>query len=54
MQEKYSWLGSSDERKYVSDKELLEKYVKLLKSCQTDKERNRLWICYISTKMHSA
>ena len=27
MQEKYPWLDPSDERKYMSDKEILDKYV---------------------------
>ena len=27
MQEKYPWLDLSDERKYMSDREILEKYV---------------------------
>ena len=37
MQEKYLWLDPSDERKYMSDKEILEKYVDLDKSCLTEK-----------------
>ena len=32
MHEKYLWLDSSDERKYMSDKEILDKYVDLDKS----------------------
>ena len=42
MQEKYPWLDSSDERKYISDGEILEKYVDLEKSCLTDKEKNQV------------
>ena len=41
-QEKYPWLHSSDERKYMSDREILEKYVDLEKSCPTDKETNQV------------
>ena len=36
MQEKYPWLDSSDERKYMTDKEILDKYIDLDKSCLTD------------------
>ena len=37
----------------MSDKEILDKYVDLDKSCWIDEKRNRLWICYKSTKTHS-
>ena len=33
--EKYPWLDDSDERKYVSDREILEKYIDLENSCLT-------------------
>ena len=39
MKEKYSWLDFSDERKYMSDREILEKYIDLENSCLTDKEK---------------
>ena len=42
MQEKYPWLDPSDERKYISDREILEKYIYLEKSCLTGKERNQV------------
>ena len=38
MQEKYPWLDASDERKHMSDREILDKYVDLDKSCLTDVE----------------
>ena len=41
MQEKYLWLDSSNERKYMSDTEIFEKYVYLDKSCLTGKKRIR-------------
>ena len=37
--EKYPWLGPSDERKYMTDREILERYIDLGKSCLTDKEK---------------
>ena len=42
MKEKYPWLDPSDERKFMSDREILEKYVDLEKSCLTDKEKNHV------------
>ena len=42
MQEKYPWLDPSDERKYMSDKKILDKYVDLDKSHLTDKEKNQV------------
>ena len=32
MQEKYSWIESDDERRNMSDKEILDKYVDLDRS----------------------
>ena len=42
MQEKYPWLNPSNERKYMSDREILETYVDLDKSCQTDAEKKQV------------
>ena len=42
MQEKYLWLDSSNERKYMSDKEVLDRYVDSDKSCLTDKEKKQV------------
>ena len=36
--ENYPWLGPSEERKYMTDRETLEKYIDLEKSCLTEKE----------------
>ena len=33
---------SEDERKFMSDKEILEKYIDLEKSCLTDKEKKKV------------
>ena len=40
MQEKYPWLEPDDERKHMSDKEILDKYIDLDKSCLTDSEKD--------------
>ena len=42
MQENYPWLDSSPGRKYMSDKEVLDKYVDLDKSCLTDEEKKQV------------
>ena len=40
---KYPWLDNSNERKYMTDKEVLERYINLDNSClkQTGKERSK-------------
>ena len=40
--EKYPWLDPSDERKYMTDREILEKYIDLEKSCLTKKEKKEV------------
>ena len=42
MKEKYPWLDPGDERKYMSDREILEKCIDFEKSCLTDKEKNHV------------
>ena len=39
MEENYPWLDLSDERKYMTDKEIFDKYIDLEKSYLTDKEK---------------
>ena len=41
MQEKYPWLDSGYERKYMLHREILDKYVDLDKSCLTDIEKRQ-------------
>ena len=41
-QESYPWLDPSDERKYMSDMEKLEKYIDLDKLCLTDIEKKQV------------
>ena len=40
--EKYLWLDPCGERKYMTDREILEKYIDIEKSCLTDKEKKEL------------
>ena len=40
--EKYPWLEDSDERKYMTDREILDKYIDLDKSCLMDSEQTEL------------
>ena len=37
--EEYPWLDDMDERKYMMDREILEKYIDLRDSCLDDSER---------------
>ena len=41
-EEKYPWLDPSDERKYMTDQEILDKYIDLEKSCLTEKEKQEV------------
>ena len=40
--EKYPWLEDSDERKYMTDREILDKYIDLDKSCLTESEKTEV------------
>ena len=40
-EERYPWLDSSDERKYMTDQEILDKYIDLESSCLTKEEKER-------------
>ena len=40
--EKYPWLDDTDERKYMTDKEILDKYINLNDSCLTEQERKQV------------
>ena len=37
--DKYPWLEDNDEREYMADKEILDKYIDLDNSCLTDSEK---------------
>ena len=41
-EERYPWLDPSDERKYMTDQEILDKYIDLEKSCLTEKEKKEV------------
>ena len=41
-EEKYPWLEDADERKYMMDKEILDKYVNLNNSCLTKAEKTQV------------
>ena len=42
MEENYPWLDSSDERKYMTEQEILDKYIYLEKSCLMEKEKKEV------------
>ena len=41
-EEKYPWLDKSDERKYMSDGEILRKYTNLDNTCLSEKEKKEV------------
>ena len=41
LEENYPWLDSSDEGKYMTEQEILDKYIDLENSCLTEKEKKR-------------
>ena len=42
LKESYPWLDSSDERKCMTDREILDKYIDLNSSCQTKEEKKEV------------
>ena len=52
--EGYPWLDSSDEREYMTDWEILEKYIDLHSLCLTKEEKKKWWKCYTNIKKHLA
>ena len=40
--DKYPWLDDTDERKYMTDEEILDKYINLRHSCLTEKEKKQV------------
>ena len=40
--EKYPWLDDKDERKYITDREILDKYINLDNSCLTKAEKREV------------
>ena len=41
-EERYTWLDDADKRKYMTDKEILDKYINLKNSCLDEKERKQV------------
>ena len=48
--DKYPWLDDSDERKYMTDREILDKYIDLENSCLTRWEKQKVRNSYMSTR----
>ena len=42
QKEKYPWLDDRDERKYMTDQEILDKYIDLRNSCLDNSERKQV------------
>ena len=47
-EENYPWLDHGDEQKYMTHREILDKYIDLENSCLT-KEEKKSWKCYTNT-----
>ena len=41
-EERYPWLDDADERKYMTDKEILDKYINLKDSCLNEQKRKQV------------
>ena len=41
-EERYPWLDDADKRKYMTDEEILDKYINLKDSCLDEKERKQV------------
>ena len=41
-EENYLWLDKNDERKYITDREILDKYINLDNSCSTKEEKKEV------------
>ena len=50
--DKYPTLEDIDERKYMTDREILEKYLDLDKPCLTESEKTGVRDMFINIKMH--
>ena len=53
-EKRYPWLDGADERKYMTDEEILDKYINLKDSCLDKTERKQVMKCYMNIKMCSA
>ena len=42
IEERYPWLDDADERKYMTDKEILDKHINLKDSCLDEQEREQI------------
>ena len=41
-EERYPWLDDTDERKYMTDEEILDKYINLKDSCLDEQKRKQV------------
>ena len=46
LKENYTWIDPSDERKFMTDKEILDKYINFKKSCLTEEEMKEVMEIY--------
>ena len=51
-EENYPWLDPDDDRRHMTDIEILEKYINLNKSCLNKEEKMKVWIYCTSIRKH--
>ena len=52
--DKYPWLDPEDERRHMTDREILEKYVNLNNSCLNKEEKVKVMDMLYNTEKHLA
>ena len=52
LKDSYPWLDCSDEREYMTDREILDKYIDLDSSWLTKEERKEVTECCTHTEKH--
>ena len=51
LTDKYPWLDPDDERKHMTDKEILDKYIDLNNSCLDKEEKTKVIFCVIQISL---
>ena len=54
LTDRYPWLDPGDERRHMTDREMLGRYINLNNSCLDKEEKMKVMICYSSTEKHLA
>ena len=52
LEDKYPWLDPDDERRYMTDNEILDKYINLDNSCLSKKEKREVMDMLYRYRVH--